>query len=492
MMGSHRRIAAGSSLASRGDQLVDRHLAVLAHLGRVEPAYVDFTADAAAQAPLTWGQLNIWRPLQWFGEGSSDFNLRKAMSLGPGVPLTAMLDAWHRLVLRHQVLRTHFRETSDGPRQYVLEAGRYAVVVLDAEADADATSIAETAVNLLAADAFQLDEELPVRAVLVRANGLIRAAGITISHVAVDAWAMEQLLRELGDELAGTPTGAEPAWQPLDQVEYENSESGRRRERLSLGFWQRCLSEAPDRNAALTRPVEGDPIQRWWLDSTAVALAAQVIASRTRTSTSAVLLTVAALAHRALARRDTVALRLIAANRYNPRLRGMVAVAAQNAVLIYRPEGPDLFAAIRQTHRESSASYMRAAYNPDALDALIAEETKRRGTEPDLSAYFNDARLGREWTGPLPELDRSTLARLRTSSRLTTLDPLPKHDMSFYFMVTHAPDRVGLMLLADTRLLPVQRCRALLPALEQLLCEALFREVAVEEFRRLGDVEPGE
>jgi hypothetical protein len=445
---------------------------------------VEFVASDGGQASLTWGQRSIWRPIQALPQSSSSFNFKRVLTLNQGVTVELAALALQRLIERHQSLRTHFI-AGEPPQQRVETSGTYEVEVVDL-AIADVADAARAAALRLASTAFALETEWPLRVAFVQAEGLVRSIALATSHVATDFFAVELLVAEFRTFVTTAGALPPPLWQPLAQAEFEASPLGLRRSERSLQHWRKHLSLAPERVFA-GEPSRGEPIpfQTWTLTSSALVWATQILAERTRTSASTVLLTGSALVLRAVSRRKHAVLKVIAGNRYSPREQALVAPTCNNGLFVCSPEGGDVAAEIVRSHRDAIAAYMSAAYDPDALIELTAQMARQRGAPLDLSAYFNDARLGKEWPGvPSDRMSREEQARLRAESQLALTSSLPEHDMTFC-MTVFAPletDAVAAVtLLADTRCLSADACRRSLLGFEELLCEAALRSVEIDE-----------
>ena len=443
-----------------------------------------FSGAPAASAPLTWGQAAMYRPMQWFGEASRDFNIRRVLRLdhpGPG-------RAGHRglveLVLRHQVLRTLMTDDGDGPRQYLRTDGIYPPLVRDTTADA-LTEAADAAAAELAGTAFQLDREWPVRWALLRVDGLVEAVAVAASHVSLDGWSLELLLAELRTLVDGERALPAPGWQPLDQATYEASPAGQRRARQSLAYWQARLPAVPHRIFDGPEQDGGTlPVVTWRMESTAVAAAAATLAQRTGASSSTVVLTAALLVQAALTGRDRAVVKLIAGNRNTPRQRQLATGIAQNALLVFDVGDGDVEDAVQRCYRDSTESYFHATYPPDALDDLIMAE----GAQADLSVYFNDSRMGRDFDVPAGPPDRATLKELAAHTTVRQVAAVARHDMTFFLAMPHLAGGCALHLLADTRRVPAATCVRALRGIETLLCEAVLRPVPVRDLAALLDL----
>ncbi|MBO4207675.1 AMP-binding protein [Micromonospora echinofusca] len=443
-----------------------------------------FTAAPVGSAPLTWGQAAMYRPMQWFGEASRDFNIRRVLRLTAPVPVDRVTAAWSALVLRHQVLRTLMTDGADGPRQHLRADGAYPPLLRDTTPDALSETADATAAEL-AATAFHLDREWPVRWALLRVDGLVEAVAVAASHVSLDGWSLELLLAELRILVDGERTLPAPGWQPLDQAGYEASPAGQRRARQSLAYWRDRLPAVPQRIFDGPEHDGGPlPVVTWRMESTAVAAAATALAQQTGASSSTVVLTAALLVQTALTGRDRAVVKLIAGNRNTPRQRQLATGIAQNALLVFDIGDGDVTDVVRRCYRDSTESYFHAIYPPDALDTLIAAEAP----QADLSVYFNDSRMGRDFDVPTGPPDRATLTELATHTTVRQIAAVARHDMTFFLAMPHLAGGCALHLLADTRRVPAAVCVRALRGIETLLCEAALRPVPVHDVAALLDL----
>ncbi|MER7167417.1 AMP-binding protein [Micromonospora sp. NPDC000207] len=448
------------------------------------PVQARFRAAPAACAPLTWGQTAMYRPMRWFGEASRDFNITRVVWLTAPVPVERVTGAWSELVARHQVLRTVISDGVDGPRQTSCADGAYTPLLRDTTAAALPEEAATVAAEL-AADAFRLDREWPLRWALLRVDGLVEAVALAASHVSLDGWSLELLSAQLRTLVEGDRSLPPPGWQPLDQAAYESSPAGQRRGRRSLAYWRERLPAVPRRIFDGPEHDGGPlPVVTWRMESAAVAVAAAVLARRTQASSSTVVLTAALLVQAALTGRDRAVVKLIAGNRNTPRQRELATGIAQNALLVFDVGDGDVDDAVRRCYRDSTESYFHATYPPEALDELIAAE----GTHADLSVYFNDSRMGRDFDPPAAEPDRATLTDLAARTTVRQIAAVARHDMTFFLAMPHLAGGGALHLLADTRRVPADTCLRSLRGVETLLCEAALRPVPLTEVAALLDL----
>jgi hypothetical protein len=450
-------------------------------------------AGVGRSAPLAWGQMHMWRPMQWYGAAFAGLNITRDIDLTDApVDVQACRAAIRRLVESYESVRTRFVQTADGPVQRVSATGVFPVQVVDTDPDKLDEAAREHAGRLLA-EPFSHDRQWPVRICLVRSAGLVRRIVLVASHLAFDGWSLERLTAALAGWLRGDTLDLPDPIQPVDQVAEETSEVGRRRNAQSLTHWRTRLAELSPAGPESAGPRADPPWQRWALWSPRVATAAMDLAARTRTSTSTVMLALAGIAVAALQRRRTVGLLLIAGNRITRRQRRIAGSTVQDALLVHTDRGRSLTEVIQETYRNATEAYANAQCDPVALDALRAESAAKRGA-PDLSWYFNDARSGREWEpsagtsgGGAPSAGTSGDSDLpggAAGNQPFLVRGFGQQDMTFCLGLAQRGPHCEVFLLADTAVLAPEGIRRFLAGLEPLLSAAVHDDPSTDDVVR--------
>ncbi|WP_410643346.1 AMP-binding protein [Amycolatopsis sp. lyj-346] len=438
--------------------------------GRVRRVAVPFDG-AGRSAPLTWGQMHMWRPMLQYGAAFAGLNITRFVDLGvPGADLGTCLAAIRRLAETYEPVRTRFVAAGDEPLQRVAASGMLHVEVLDAELGEVDGRARERAAQL-AAEPFDHAVHWPVRVCLISAEARIRSIAVVVSHLAFDGWSVERLTESLACWIRGDSVVLPDPLQPVDEVAEQRSPGGQRRSGQALAYWRERLAELPPMTATPQVPRADPPWQRWALWSSEVAVHAAELARRTRTSTSTVMLTLAAIGTTALQQQDTVGLLLISGNRFTPRERLNAGSAVQDALVVHHGgDGRPLSELIRATYRNATEAYFNGRCDPVALAALRDEATG--ADRPDLSWYFNDARLGREWEPG---------ATGGTTGEPFLVRGLTYSDMTFCLGLAQRGPHCEVFLLADTAVLPGERVRRFLAALAPLLSRALREDLCAAD-----------
>ncbi|WP_280490911.1 amino acid adenylation domain-containing protein, partial [Nocardia asiatica] len=214
------------------------------------------------QLPLSLAQRRMWF-LNRFDQtddagaqiGSAAYNLPFALRLTGALDVAALGAALNDVVARHEVLRTVYPETPDGPVQLVLPAGQVALDLtprLLAETDVAST------VYTLAATPFDVTAEVPLRAALIQVDGApdTFVLAVVVHHIAADASSMGPLVRDVMVAYAARTSGDAPGWSPLpvqyaDYALWQRAVLGSESDPESvaaaqIGFWRAQLAGLPD------------------------------------------------------------------------------------------------------------------------------------------------------------------------------------------------------------------------------------------------------
>ncbi|MGW1059919.1 condensation domain-containing protein [Micromonospora rubida] len=443
-------------------------------------------------APLIWGQQSMWKAIQWYGDQSAYFNVATVVELPEGVDLPTVLDVLRRLAETHQGLRTHYLNEPDGPRQRVEPAGTLVVKLRDCAAE-QADAAADSLFAELRGRCFDHTREWPIRFGVVEAAGRPCRLVVVVSHVSLDSWSLRLLIARFNALLAGEQ--ADPAhdevWEPLDEARYQQSPVGVRRSAAALAHWQHTLRVMPRTMFDFTPGAPAQPrFQSLALESAALAVAADRLATAGRISTSSVLLAGTAVTLAALSGRDSIGLQLIVGNRHDQLRQRLAAPTAQNGLFQVHLGDGDFADLARRCYRTGLAAYQHGYYDTQDLDKMIAATGLECGTHHDLTAYFNDIRGGRDrWEAIDGQaVSRAEVERLREHSVEKVIGSWDVQDSKFFLNVDYAPDRCLVSVLTDTAYVPSPM--AVLRGLENLLVEAAYRRVGLAEAISLTGLSP--
>ncbi|MFV2173161.1 condensation domain-containing protein [Actinomadura sp. LOL_016] len=426
---------------------------------------VAFSGGGAGEHPCTWGQLDMWREMEWARDPAHG-NVVGGGFLPPGHTVDRVVRVLGDMVGRYEALRTGFVPAADGrPVQRILDAGVLEVEVRELDGDPLRTTMRWVAES--EAEPHDLAGGVPLRPRIGTVDGEPRLIIMGMPHVTADYLGSRVLFDEIGRALDGRAPAAPRGLQPAEKAAAERADGGRAVLRRSLEHWRRSIDAAPAVCFADERRPAESP--RYWtgvLTSPSAPGALRVLADRHRVGTTHVLLAaLGTLIGRYTGRRSCLA-RMVVANRARPELRNAVGTFSQEAAAVV-DLAAGTFAAMVRGARVSALHAMRhGQYDPDAKAEIVAAA----GAEPDV--YFNDmwtaTRDGRgvPVAADAVESGRSTRTRFAWGTRLD------RAGVRFFFEATEVvadPGAIDLTLLADTAHVPPADLRTFLFGLEELL-----------------------
>ncbi|MGC4987745.1 amino acid adenylation domain-containing protein [Nocardia salmonicida] len=212
--------------------------------------------------PVSPAQRRMWF-LNRFDQGADDgaaaYNLPFALRLTGTLDVPALTDALRDVVARHEVLRTIYPDTADGPIQQILPVD---AVDLDVTVHRIGADHATAQVSALASTAFDVTTEVPLRVRLLDITGsgpdapTEHVLAVVVHHIAADASSMAPLVRDVTTAYLARAAGHAPdraplpvqyadyaLWQ-LDRLGAEDDADSAGAEQLS--FWRSELADLPD------------------------------------------------------------------------------------------------------------------------------------------------------------------------------------------------------------------------------------------------------
>ncbi len=213
-----------------------------------------------ARIPLAPAQRRIWFLNRYLADVGGDAvdNIPLALRLTGTLDRAALAAALGDVFTRHEVLRTRFPDSADGPTQ-VVAAAAVAVPELVAPLDAPVTvteSDLAAALAERAARTFDLTRDLPVRVDLFVLGPTDHVLSVVLHHIAADGFSLAPLAADVMRAYAARRDGDAPEWSPLP-VQYADytlwqseslgdpADSGSTAHR-QLEFWRHALDGLPE------------------------------------------------------------------------------------------------------------------------------------------------------------------------------------------------------------------------------------------------------
>lgn len=336
------------------------------------------------RAPFTFGQLSLWRSIQ--GLPPQACNLPEIWPLPPSATVASVERALEDLEKRHESLRSTYGDDAErGLTQTVWEPAAISLEVVEAGDDpsSGATAVAER----LPASPFDLAVDRAWRACLITSNGAPSRLVVCFHHMAVDAWAMNQLKKELLLLLSGgSLVGEAPNCRDLAAEQWSAARGNRRK--AAREYWRDIFQVAPDMEKEA-----GTALSTRWatLSSDTAADAANSLAVRLRLSAPSVVLAAFGLALGRRTGRDKLMIAVYTNNRSNPRWQTLVASQNQIVPLLLTVDPAEPFdSVVQRTHWDLIGAYRHGAYNVDDMVQL----GRQYGYSGSVNGSFEGSVLG--------------------------------------------------------------------------------------------------
>ncbi|BAD55563.1 putative non-ribosomal peptide synthetase [Nocardia farcinica IFM 10152] len=190
--------------------------------------------------PLSLAQQRMWF-LNRFEPDSAAYTIPIALRMTGALDVPALAAAVRDLVARHEVLRTVYPETAEGPAQVILPPG-------DRTPELEVRDVVpeqlHTAVAGVLGAGFDVTAEVPLRIVLFRVAPEDFVLAIAVHHISGDGSSGGPLTRDLMTAYAARAAGHAPEWAPLP-VQYAD-----------YSIWQReVLGSEDDPDTAAARQI---------------------------------------------------------------------------------------------------------------------------------------------------------------------------------------------------------------------------------------------
>ncbi|MCX4692920.1 non-ribosomal peptide synthetase [Streptomyces sp. NBC_01408] len=230
---------------------------VLEGAGAGRPAVV--AGVRPERLPVSFGQQRLWFLHRLDGPVAT-YNIPLALSLHGVLDVEALRSAVADVVARHESLRTVFGEDAEGAFQHVLDTGT--AVVPWEHVRVDEGGLGER-LRGAARYGFDLEREIPVRVSLFTTAPDQHTLQIAFHHIAIDAWSVRPLVRDLAASYQARAAGQAPEWAPLpvqyaDYALWQRELLGSEEDPQSLisgqiGYWRERLADLP---AEITLPAD--------------------------------------------------------------------------------------------------------------------------------------------------------------------------------------------------------------------------------------------
>ncbi|MEO3819138.1 condensation domain-containing protein, partial [Plantactinospora sp. B24E8] len=313
-------------------------------------------ADRSGPLPLSYGQQQMWF-LNRLETNSPEYLVPLALRLRGPLDVDRLGAAWQALLARHEILRTRYTLTGRGadeaPVQVVDEVRPVRLDVVEVPGDTveEREAAAYRLVEQDCRTPFDLAEQWPVRAGLLRLADDDHVLVLVFHHIACDAWSLGVVGRELARLYAG---GTLPPL-PIQYADYAAWE--RARDDRHLDYWRTRLSGLTPLEVPADRP---RPAVRDWRGAVHSFDLPESLAGRLRELASrhdATLFMVLMTAFQALLSRYTgqtdVPVGTMVSGRSRPELRDLVGYGINSLVVRTAWSGDPTFVELLGRTREA-------------------------------------------------------------------------------------------------------------------------------------------
>jgi amino acid adenylation domain-containing protein len=214
------------------------------------------TASAVDErgVPLSYAQESLWLADRMSRQDGPAYNEPLGFRVSGELRVGALRQALHRVVERHESLRTAFVETTDGLHAVVQDRFADFVEVADLRrlSTEDSHSRAEELITNSYRRPFDLGTGPMLRAIIVLLADDESIIGLTVHHIATDGWSNSIILDEIHKEYTSLCQSRGPADLPELTVQYTDYARGLRQDFERGGFtekieyWKSVLDDRPE------------------------------------------------------------------------------------------------------------------------------------------------------------------------------------------------------------------------------------------------------
>jgi amino acid adenylation domain-containing protein len=367
------------------------------------PHQMGATADPAPlRVPGDRVELSFSQERMWFmhemAPTASAYNIPLAIRLEGALDMAALAAAWRGIVERHEILRTRFVITPEGPRGEVVTCMEWPIeeVQVQAASSDEVDAALRQQLAAVATVPFRLDHGPLARLVVFHLGPQRSVMLLVMHHIIGDQWSCVVLARELAALYSAAVSGTVAQLQPL-AIQYADYAAAHRsrffeaRRDAELAYWSKRLEglEPVSINGDFPRPrqpsYQGASLHLPFSKEAFAALAA--LGAAHRASLSMVLLTaVKVLLLRHTGRTD-IAIGVPIANRNHLASEPLIGTFVNTLVFRTDFQGSPTFTEALSRVRDTA---LEAYTHQDMPFELLVRELKVR-SDPSRSALFSVA-----------------------------------------------------------------------------------------------------
>lgn len=404
----------------------------------------------SVEAPLSHGQLFSWREIERYPEDwLAEANLPSTWDLR-GLSGERVDEALRRLVDRHEVLRTTYRDRGDGrPVQHVHEDIELPIERID-RIVTDPTEHERTKAELVTVP-FAMSDALNWRGRLVSSEGAPMYLCLSFSHLIVDLWSIHHLQDQFKALVADPRATAAMGPSPRELARGQLEESWRPRQESSERYWRGVLDDGlMDVLPTLPAKVKRNRLELTLRSRSLGGLAAEAGKRHGVTAPAVVMAFVAA----GLARHldvDRVTMSLMSSNRFAPEDQHNVGTMNQLIPFVTAVDLRSTIAEhIKRLHWAGAKAYRHSCYDFDR----IAEMAAGHGERPGHDCWVNH--LFRAWFNYIQVDRRPSDPHDPAPAELAWTPLAQQYGQAFRVRVEVRGGRTSVLMLGDPDVLPAE------------------------------------
>jgi condensation domain-containing protein len=453
-----------------------------------------FTVEArgarGVAAPATWSQVFVWNEIHdnpaRFQAG--EYNLAKIISLPPpGIDHRLAVKAVAKFVESHESMRTSFIQRNDRLYQVISRDGLIDMVAAESSLeslDQDASLLRAR----LRKTNFNYQDRSPFKIGFINVADRTYRIVVTVCHLLADDIGMEIVASELNALLRGADGRKDASMQPVEIAIRQNQEFSVKQSERAIAYWCEQYSKLRDRLPRIYTSAEWNNRAQGNLVSPALNRASEVLADRTGTSVSTVLMAATSALLATWFNRDIWGIRLIVHNRFRALYRETVGSMAQRGLLVVElDDSVSLEEFTREVWKRELIALQYASYDYRRLRLSLAEVLKEGMGDTDVSCCFNDLGAFRNRSSSRENATLKEVAELRKRTSVTSVNsPIPER-CNFCLVTLPARANSGnppiFSLMANLNYLMGLTVEGFLWRMEDLITESVGHDITIGDVR---------
>ncbi len=202
------------------------------------------------EAILSSGQGQMWFLDKMF-KNNENYQFYRVLHISGSIDTMILDKAFAEIMARHTILRTTYHITKKAVMQRIGDGLSFAVAHLDLTATdkGQQQALIDAAALEFKQSPFDLEQDLMIRALLIKTDADAYELHLKLHHIATDGWSIALIVKEFTDiynALIGQTEAAQSdAFQYIDYARWQQSEAQQQSIAQHLAFFDEYLQDAP-------------------------------------------------------------------------------------------------------------------------------------------------------------------------------------------------------------------------------------------------------